>query len=164
VALAQRWVIHSTIVLAQADPATPAQYADLRRRHLGSDDPARLPALHLLFERMRTDLRDPYTMQCAQAADPACATGGPGASPFGSLSSVVRLSGLTLCPSLFALAPPEAQAEAVPRILLSRRIAASAREIPGLASFARALTERFQQAPPPLPQTLPPVPEGHAIA
>jgi len=70
---------------------------------------------------------------------------------------------LTVCPSLFALAP-EDQAEQLLRILFSRRISADPRDIPGLASFARALAARFYATPPPLPQTLPQVRPGEAIA
>jgi hypothetical protein len=165
-AQAQRFVIQTGIVLAQSDPAFPPQYADLRRTHLGSDDPARLPALQRVFERMRSDLSESLRVVCVPSTDPQCAGGTMGNSPGGALSSVFRFDDIRVCTSLLAMAVDVA-AEQLLRILFSRRIVVSAGQIPGLAAFARAIPQRFSNtfaAPPALPQTLPQMPPGQAIA
>jgi hypothetical protein len=161
-ARAERWNVNALDVTTDTRPAVINAYAGLRRTHIGSDNPARIPRLRRVYQRVRRLLQARIPFECEGAGIPCVG------NTFGYYYHFLWWTSdvLHLCPYWFAIADDSDRIEALYILALRRYGDLSERDAQRYAALGRALSERYWPAPASLPSE--PFPEstipGTAIA
>jgi hypothetical protein len=145
VAWAARWNLNAVNIVGDARPAFRAGYAGLRKRHFGSDDPARIKGLLEVYEKARAEFDDDFSFEC-ETAGGACS-----GSTIGYFRHfIVTKKTLHLCPSWFAQGE-QARITTMYELVLAHDADVSQADRSKYSGLAKDLTDQYFAKPAPLP-------------
>jgi hypothetical protein len=144
-AFAERMNMNAVSVLLTQRPGVLDHYADLRRTHMGSDDPARIAGWLERYQKAREFFDEDIFIACETAGGACSGSIEVYSRPFVRFSRAlpfVRLSStLHICPG-WVRQGPDRRIDSLVEVVLTHA-GVSAVEAPKFVALARAVTERF---------------------
>jgi hypothetical protein len=144
-ASAERMNMNAVNVLLMVRPGFLENYADLRRTHMGSDDPALITSWLERYQKARKFFEKDISIECETAGGACSGSSEVYHRPlirFSSTLPFIELSStLHICPGWFGR-PPDQQIDSLFEIVLIQE-GVSATDAPKFVALARAVTDRY---------------------